>query len=320
MKINYFPLVALMTIPSFIACNQNPSGTKSNTDAKENLISQIRSSESAEVKTLFKEGKIDIQITTPGTALGELLQQIDPTKGNVAGQMKVLAEKLSPKEREVLEAQNKKVGIMNLAILMIPLKSEIYLKGAEATAKFDAMTFHGENNVNEAKKEGTMYIKSQNSNKDMTIRYTGDSFHEMAKNELKNEDYYIEKTNETSIVAGYNCTKSVYTLKESVPTNNKPGGIPASSVYRLEVWTSTEMPKSVNFLHPLYIKEDAGIMKILIQYEKDNGLQFLYEFTKVENRAVTPAEMQIKKTEKIYDFGKDKMAVGMQMMGVVFGM
>src|SRR5215217_1544643 len=150
-KINYFPLVALMAIPGFIACNQNPSGTKSNPDVKGNLTSQIRSSESAEVKTLFKEGKIDIQITTPGTALGEILQQIDPTKGNVAGQMKVLAEKLSPKEREVLEAQNKKVGIMNLAILMIPLKSEIYLKGAEATAKFDAMTFHGENNVNEAK-------------------------------------------------------------------------------------------------------------------------------------------------------------------------
>lgn len=320
MKINYFKLVSLMALLSFTACNQNPSGTQSNLEAKGNGSSQTGSQENADVKTRFKEGKIAIKITTPGSALGELLQQIDPSKGNVAGQMKALAEKLSPKERATLEEQNKKAGIMNLAILMIPLKSVIYLKGDEATAKFDAMTFHGENNVNETKKEGLMYVKSQNSNKAMTIGYTGDSFKKMAKNELKNEDYNIEKTGETSTVAGYNCSKSVYTLKKSAPSNDLPGSIPASTAYRLEVWTSTEMPKSVNFLHPLYIKEDAGIMKILIQYEKDNPLKFLYEFTGVENRTVTPAEMQIEKTEKIFDFGKDEMTVGMQMMGIVFGM
>ncbi|RZM19741.1 MAG: hypothetical protein EOO88_37210 [Pedobacter sp.] len=61
-------------------------------------------------------------------------------------------------------------------------------------------------------------------------------------------------------------------------------------------------------------------MKILIQYQKDSPLKFLYEFTNVESRNVTPAEMDIKKTAKIHDFGKDKMTVGMQMMGIIFGM
>ncbi|TKC06093.1 hypothetical protein [Pedobacter frigoris] len=147
-----------------------------------------------------------------------------------------------------------------------------------------------------------------------------DSFNEMAQNQLKAADYSIKETGETSIVAGYNCSKSIYTLKKPVPANNTTGAIPAPSVYQLEVWTSTEMPKSVNFLHPLYIKEDAGIVKIMIQYEKESPLKFLYEFTKVENRAVTAKEMQIQKTAKIHDFGKDKMTVGMQMMGIVFGM
>ncbi len=35
---------------------------------------------------------------------------------------------------------------------------------------------------------------------------------------------------------------------------------------------------------------------------------------------VTAAEMQIKKNPKIHDFGKDKMTVAMDMMGIVFGM
>lgn len=320
MKIHYHRIGASLAILSLIACNQNPSGNNNPLAAKENDARQTQSSKSKVEKTPFTEGKIDLQITTPGTALGELLQQVDPTKGNVSRQIKKLTEKLSAKERAILEVQSKKAGMMNLAILMLPLKSVIYIKGAETTAKFDALNFHGENIVNDSKKEGIMYLKSQNSSKAMTISYTGNSFTEMAQNELKAADYNIKKTDETSTIAGYECNKSVYTLKKPAPTTVTPGAIPPISIYLLEVWTSTEMPKSVNFLHPLYIKEDAGIMKIMIQYEKDSPLKFLYEFTKVENRAVTAAEMQIQKTAKIHDFGKDKVTVGMQMMGIIFGM
>lgn len=320
MKINNRLVAISLALLSLIACNQNPSAQNNPLTEKENAAVQTQSSALKATKTLFKEGKIDLKITTPGTALGELLQQVDPTKGNVSAQMKKLTEKLSVKERAVLEAQSQKAGMMNLAILMLPLRSVIYIKGDEATAKFDALTFHGENTINDTKKAGMMYVKSQNSNKAMTISYNGDSFNKMSQNELKAEDYNIQKTGETSNVAGYECTKSVYTLKKPAPTAAPAGGIPAASVYQLEVWTSTQIPRSVNFLHPLYIKEDAGIMKIMIQYQKDSPLKFLYEFTNVENRAVTEGEMQIQTTAKIHDLEKDEMTVGMQMMGIIFGM
>lgn len=320
MKVSCRQFLALVAFLGITACNQNPSANENALAARDGNAILPDTSKSNVVKTLFKEGRIDVKITTPGTALGELLQNVDPTKGDVSGQMKALAEKLSPEEKAVLEAQSKKAGMMNLAILMLPLKSAIFIKGEEATAKFDALTFHGENTVNEARKAGLMYVKSQNSSKAMTISYTGDSFDEMAQNELKAEDYNIEKTDEISNIAGYACNKSVYTLKKPVPNNNMPGSLPAPSIYRLEVWTSENMPKSVNFLHPLYIKEGAGIMKILIQYEKDSRLKIMYEFTNVENRAVTVKEMEIMKTEKVHDFAKDKMTVGMQMMGIVLGM
>ncbi len=318
MKIRQTFIAASILLFNLIACNQSPAGKKNQMAEKENPAAQAQSS--VALKAPFTEGKIDLKITTPGSALGALFQQVDPAKGNISAQMKKLSEKLSAKDRAELEAQSKKAGMMNLAILMLPLKSVIYIKGDQATAKFDAMTFHGENTVNDAKREGMIYVKSQNSAKAMTVSYTGDSFTEMAQNELKAEDYNITKTDETSNVAGYECSKNIYTLKKPVPTSSTAAGIPSASIYQLEVWTSKEMPKSVNFLHPLYIKENAGIMKILIQYEKNSSLKILYEFTKVESRTVTAAEMQIQKTAKIHDFGKDKMTVGMQMMGIVFGM
>ena len=320
MKFKEIRLTASILLLCLTACNQNPAGRNNPLAEKENVARKSLAAEAKNVEAPFTEGKIDLKITTPGSALGELLQQVDPAKGNISAQMKKLATQLSAQERAMLEAQSKKAGMMNLAFLMLPLKSVIYIDGNQATAKFDALTFHGENTVNDAKKEGMIYVKSQNSSKAMTISYTGDSFNEMSQNELKAADYDIKKTGETSTVAGYTCSKSVYTLKKPAPANHTPGAIPAASIYQLEVWTSTEMPKSVNFLHPLYIKEDAGIMKIMMQYDKESPLKFLYEFTKVEKRAVSAKEMQIQKTAKIHDFGKEKMTVGMQMMGIVFGM
>lgn len=306
---------------SIIACNQNSSGGKSTTAENKEAQAQLKNSDENPAAAPFEEGKISIQITTPGSAFGELMQQVDPAKGDFRNQMKALATKLSAKDRTILEAQNKKAGMTNLAILMLPLRSVMYIKGTEATAKFDALTYHGENNVDESKKAGMLYMKSQNSDKAMTISYTGDSFKDMASNQLKASDYDIVKTSEQSTVAGYSCSKSIYTLKNAMAPKRSETGLPGNgSIYRLEVWTSKQMPKSVNFLHPLYISEDAGIMKILVQYEKASELKFLYEFIKVENRPVTPAEMAIKKTEKVYDFGKEKMTAGMQMMGIIFGM
>lgn len=320
MKFNPFLLAAVLSLTALSACNQNSSSSESGTSDGKVPVENVQATASASQTAPFSQGSIDVRITTPGSALGGLLQQVDPTKGNIAAQLKKLAAKLSAKERAQLESQGQKAGIMNLAVIMLPMKSVIFIKGKQATAKFDALTFHGENTVNDAKRQGMIYVKSQNSAKSMTVSYTGDSFDEMAQNPLKATDYSITKTRETSIIAGYLCHKNIYTLKKTQPSNPGPGSFPNATIYQLEVWSSREMPKSVNFLHPLYINEEAGIMKILIQYQKENPLKILYEFTKVDQRTVSEEEMQIKTTPKIHDFSKDKATLGMEMMGIVFGM
>ena len=311
-------LAIYFVLLSSAGCSQNPSKTDGQVNANE---AKLTGSETKTVATLFEEGKIDVRITTPGNPMGELLQKVDPAKGKIAEQMKALAATLSAKDKALIEEQSTKGGMMNLAIIMLPLKSVIYVKGNEVTAKFDALTFHGENTVNDAKKEGMIYVKSQNSSKAMTLSYTGASFKDMNATTIELSDYDIKTTGELSDVAGYSCAKSVYTLKNSASSESSgEGGRPRGSIYRLEVWTSKQMPKAVNFLHPLYIKEDAGIMKLLIQYDKTSDLKFVYEFVTVENRPVTAGEMSIKKTDKIRDYGKEKETIGMEMMGIVFGM
>lgn len=135
MKIMENLLVASILLLSLTACNQNPSGGNNPLTEKENVARKTVTDEPEEQKAPFTEGKIELKITTPGSALGELLQQVDPAKGNISAQIKKLAEKLSAKDRAELDARNKKAGMMNLAILMLPLKSVIYIKGGSGNCQ-----------------------------------------------------------------------------------------------------------------------------------------------------------------------------------------
>ena len=275
-----------------------------------------------EVKPDFKEGEIQVSITTPGSKLGEMFQKINPSKGKIQEQIRKIAATLSPADQAKLESENQKNGMMNLAIVMLPLRSVIYVKDDQATAKFDALTYHGENYINDKKKEGLMYLKSQNSAKEATLSYTGENLKKMASTDVTSDAYNIATTKDTELIDGYLCTKSIYTLKNDSKPAAQSTGMPGATgkIYRLEVWASKQMPMAVNFVHPLYVAENSGIMKILIQYEKESKLRVLYQFTKVKPRPVTAAELSIHKTAKIIDFGKSELAASMELFGIVLGM
>ncbi|WEK37037.1 MAG: hypothetical protein P0Y53_05940 [Candidatus Pseudobacter hemicellulosilyticus] len=269
----------------------------------------------------FREGAIKVDITTPGSLIGGLLQQVDPTKGNTQQQLMELSAGLSEADRKRFQKEAEETGILLLAIVNLPLKSMIYCKGENSTAKFDALNYHGENTVDMTKKEGKMYMKASAGTEQVNILYTGENLYRMSATVLNNEDYTITRTAETITVAGYPCTKAVYTLKGA------PAGGPdrASMVgvdpkpYQVEVWTSTLMPGSLNFMHPLYIEENAGIMKLLVQFDRKTPFKLLYQFSQVESRAVTTAEMAIQEPGPVYDYEKDMMTIAGKLLKITFG-
>jgi hypothetical protein len=77
------------------------------------------------------------------------------------------------------------------------------------------------------------------------------------------------------------------------------------------------MPKSLNFIHPYYLEEDNGIMKIDLFFSENTPM--VYEFKKVTPRSVAEAEMAIKESQPVYDSKTEAQALGMKIMGIMFG-
>jgi hypothetical protein len=208
--------------------------------------------------------------------------------------------------------------LLNLALL--PWKSHIFLKQGKATVKFDALTYHAENTIDERSGSGTFFIcEPANKKQKITFAYRKDELGEVGvQHQIKSEDYNIQKTNVIDNVAGFSCKKSIYTLKDK-PTANHPRLVSNSlAIAKIEVWSSDQMPSTVNFLNPLYVNEKAGIMKLKVFYSGIEDMAVVYCFKTVEATKVSPEEMKIQQSSPVYNFSKDAIKIGGQLMGILF--
>lgn len=273
----------------------------------------------------FTEGQIDVEVSMPGhpalEVFVDVFGQIDPEAGEMEEQLEIIIQNLSEEDRGALqefeEAFESGEGPEGLApffaIIYLPiLEHVIYIREDEATAKFDALTYHGENRYNLSSESGQYYINSR-WYPENRISYTyiaEDLFDDFAQTAIDDEFYDIEQTGVTETIAGYTAAKRIYTVKN---TDNPAGP------YRLEVWTSEEMTKSVNFSHPFYLEEEGGIMKIAAFLTPDESFPIVYEFVNVTSRSVSDAEMAIQQSEPFYDYGEDADTVGLKMFDILFG-
>jgi hypothetical protein len=281
-------------------------------DTKQSAKLNDRSLKELETTTedLFGEGKIDIEIYFPENPMSQVLNKIDPDQGNLQHQFETLSKELSTEDAQKINKVMNGNPMQALMVMFSPLiKNEIFVKGNRATAKCDGLMYHLENSIDGTNNTGRVFLQSQeNKNNQLTFNYDEDFFGQsQIQTKIDKDQYNREQTNETRNIAGYKCTKTIYTLKESA----------AMGVGRLEVWTSGQMPKSLNFIHPYYLEEDNGIMKIDLFFSENTPM--VYEFKKVTPRSVAEAEMAIKESQPVYDSKTDVQALGMKIMGIMLG-
>ncbi|MFD2034988.1 hypothetical protein ACFSKL_09310 [Belliella marina] len=275
------------------------------------------------VQDQFTEGKIDIDISMEGSPalslLIEIYRQIDPSRDMDEQMEEIIAGFTEEELAALMEFEDSfdengdglgQLGYM-MSIMFMPLiDNVVYVKGDEALAKFEALTYRGENKINKKTLLGQYYMQSRwNEANQLSFTYTEEDFSkDFAQTSIDGGLYNIQRTQETELVAGYLCRKHVYTGK-SVET----------APYKLEVWTSEQMPASVNFLHPYYLEEDGGIMKINAYLVNGLAYPIVYQFTEVTPRIVTAQEMSITETEPIYSYKDDEMTIAFQMFAILFG-
>ena len=237
--------------------------------------------------------------------------------------MEAIMGKWTEAEMDRYQADMKKAGMLVMTLMSMPMDFSICTKDQRSVTRYHALNYRGETSADLGKKVGMMFMQSTRADEDITLKYTGEQMQQMGKQVLSNEDYDILHTKEAAVVAGYPCVKSVYTLKGVADAIAGKSAMQADQkAYRVEVWTSTLIPKSLNFLHPLYVEEDHGIMKLLIIFDKNESLKLQYEFVSVENKTITEADLSIRQSSEVHDAGDQKAMLGLvqKVMSITMGM
>ncbi|WP_046245411.1 hypothetical protein [Hymenobacter terrenus] len=269
----------------------------------------------------FTLGVVTTRVSLPGNLYDKAMSQLDPAKGHLQEQVQRIMSGMSAAEQQQAQAQAQQNPGLTMMALMLPRKATIYVRGQEARATTDALTYHLENYFNGAKNTGLCLFKSQSSPKQIVFHYAGaKTKQEWQSLAVTDAEYTVQPTTETGLVAGYPCVKTRYTRKSPAPATARPEPGPLNlEAVALDVWTSSKMPVALNFAHPIYVQEKQGIMKIVVYFDQAHTQQMLYEFTSVQTKPVTPQDLHIATTGPVLDYSKDGPAIGLQLLGLMMG-
>ncbi|MCB2410079.1 hypothetical protein [Hymenobacter lucidus] len=270
----------------------------------------------------FTQGIITTRVSLPGNPYDKLLSKLDPAKGNIQGQMQQLAASLTPAEQQQLQTEAAKLSpAMTIGAMMLPRKGTIYCRGQEARATTDALTYHLENYFNNATHKGLLLMASQSTPQTVNYTYDAASVKKTWQSIVVTaQDYTAKTSTETALVSGYPSQKTTYTLKPGAAetTSPEPGQLPNKPT-ALDVWTSAQIPQSLNFAHPVYVAETHGITRLVVYFDKERKQRMVYEFASVQPKAITDQDLKIKTTAPVLDYAKDEMQVGMKMLALMLG-
>lgn len=262
----------------------------------------------------FTEGILYTEVTMPGNRLSELLNKIDPAKGNIEQQLADEISKLPIEEQEALTKSIEESGMFALVALMTPFHTQLNVRPDEILAQGTALNYYLENYQSTTEDKGFFYLSSYSSENDMLGTYTPSKSESIWQSvTITHEDYNIERLPEEALVAGYSCKKAYYTLKN--PTDMEFSGNPLS----LMVYTSENMPKELNFQHPFYIPEDNGILRIDITYDTAGKNKMVYEIVDVVPQEMRDEDFEVEQSTNIYDLDVDDPEAGAAMLTIMFG-
>ncbi|ATL49354.1 hypothetical protein COR50_20440 [Chitinophaga caeni] len=287
-----------------------------NKESKSSFSDAAQVTEPAEpaAKETFKEGIIDLDIDFPGNELSSLLKKVDPSKGNIQQQMAALVAKLPSEQQLKMKKLTQSNPFVSMQVLLAPLmKNQIFVARKRVTAKCDGLTYHLENTLDASSNTGKIFVESRNNPANsVTFKYD-ESF--WKENQLQTrfdvESYNRQQTDETATVAGYKCQKVNYTLKKADANPMR--------IAKIAVWTSGKMPRSLNFIHPYYVEESNGIMKIELYTNQEEGPVLVYEFKTVTSTGVEAEDLEIKQGSPVYNAATELETIGGKLMGIMFG-
>ena len=270
-----------------------------------------------------------MNIYSHGINLGYFIDQIDFSRNDVKEQFATLAE--SDEEARQFLSLLEKYGeekpfaafglVVNAAVCTYYVKDDIVLGKARG---FGYLFDHYHNAATD---KGQVYLQTlvqtneiPEEDRALSFTYTPSSDLGVGSGgTIDLELYNREVAGKQVEVNGYWCDVATYTLASGnvpAPTPDETNPLPTASISKLVVYAAKGFNKTINFTHPFYLPEDAGILKLEIYYDGDTEPTLVMQPDEITSRPVANDELQIREVLPMYTI--DDAALAWKVLPIMF--
>lgn len=159
---------------------------------------------------------------------------------------------------------------------MLPTEYKVIFKGALSQFKLDMGMFATQVIYNDSSKETLSLTDVPMQNKKIAMKMNSEQSQKMREMQGGDKDYDIKPTTETKQIAGYNCTKYVFTDKASGDA--------------MDVWATNDVSVPVNSLSA----ELKGLKGVPVQFENNaRGVKSKLTLKSISSDSVADITMNI---------------------------
>ncbi len=266
----------------------------------------------------FVEGIIEMGMYSHGVNLGFFIENLDFSRDDVGEQFVELAENHEEAQRflTLVEDYSQRNPFLGLALMMNGVICTYHVKGDVVLGKAKGLGFIYDNYHNAMEDRGQLYLRTltqhaeiPEADRAISVQYTP-SEDLGARNTVALDMYLRQVAAPRSVVAGYECRVTTYTLRpEYAATPDPDNPLPASpQLYKIVVYTSEAFDPTINFTHPFYVEEQAGILQLEIYYENSDEPTLVMKPDRIMPRVVANSELEIDETEPLYEINDLQVA------------
>jgi len=278
--------------------------------------------------TPFVEGTIEMGMYSHGVDLGFFIKEIDFSRDDVPQQFSELAENNEEAQQflALLQEYSSTNPFAALGLMMNSVIGTYYVKGDVVLGKARGFGFQFDNYHDVKNDEGKVFMRTlvqtdeiAAEDRELSLTYVPSvDLGVGGGGALDVSMYNREVSAENAIVGGYSCEVSTYTIKsQHIPDPDPNNPLPQTPIaYKLVVYTAGAFNKTINFTHPFYLPEDAGILKLEIFYDSGEEPTLVMQPEKITARTITDTELQIEVKDPVYDF--TDVGVARKMLAILF--
>jgi hypothetical protein len=266
-KLSYLLLLAIV---SFTSCTKD-KGDDDQAPILENYV----------------QGRIEYSYTFTNPTLAKYVNYIKESDKRSDQTIEEAFELLTDEEQQTINNFRDDNPMGFYAIYTLPIiKNEIFISDNHTRSNTHSLSYNIEKAWDIRKGTGSYYIENESEN---NLSFTFDLEFAKGINTLSpistEELYNRSELNENATVFGFNTKVINYALKTI-------GQYDFTS--NIKIYVSEQIRKEANILHFMHTNEEHGIVKMEIDFKNSDMGKLIYEVTKVEARAVTAGELDIK--------------------------